>query len=60
MLTTEEHALVSDIGDKLLELYNERDEASSEGDLDRMHELQIEIDAAKAQRQKIIRSASVL
>jgi molybdenum-dependent DNA-binding transcriptional regulator ModE len=60
MLTWEEQALVNDIGDKLLELYAERDEAISEGDMDRVHQLQIEIDDAKAERQKIIRSSYAL
>ena len=60
MLTAEEHALLSDLGDKLLALYDERDEANAEGDLDRLHQLQVEIDDTKAQRQKITRSVSTL
>jgi hypothetical protein len=46
------------IGDKLLELYSERDDAVSDGDLDRVNELQAEIDDVKAERQKIISSAA--
>jgi len=45
---------VKDLGDVLNELYVQRDEAVSEGDLDRVHELQMEIDDVKAERQKII------
>jgi hypothetical protein len=56
MLTWEEHALVNDIGDRLLELYADRDDAISDGDTDRVHQLQTEIDEAKAERQKIIGS----
>lgn len=59
MLTAEECALVNDIGDKLLELHADRDDAISDGDMDRVHQLQIEIDDAKAERQQIISSASV-
>jgi hypothetical protein len=54
MLTAEECAVVKDLGDVLNELYVQRDEAVSEGDLDRVHELQMEIDDVKAERQKII------
>jgi hypothetical protein len=60
MLTWEEHALVNDIGDRLLELYADRDDAIDDGDLDRVHQLEIAIDDAKAKRLSIIRSASAL
>jgi hypothetical protein len=56
MLTAEECALVNDIGDRLLELFADRDDAISDGDLDHVHQLQIEIDEARAERQKIIGS----
>jgi hypothetical protein len=52
MLTTEECALVNDIGDRLLELYVERDDAVSDGDLDRAHQLQAEIDDARLSDRK--------
>jgi hypothetical protein len=54
MLTAEECALVNDIGEKLLDLYSKRDDAISDGDADLAHELQCEIDDAKAERQKIM------
>jgi hypothetical protein len=54
MLSWEEHALVNDIGDRLLELYAYRDDAISDGDLDRVHQIQTEIDDAKFARQNII------
>jgi hypothetical protein len=40
MLTQEERALVTDIADKLLDLYAKRDKAVDEGNLDRVHRLQ--------------------
>ena len=60
MLTTEERALATHIGDRLIELYVERDEAVLARDLDRVHNLQTDIDEAAAQRQKIIGSAEAL
>jgi hypothetical protein len=54
MLTPEERALVTDIGDKLLDLYARRDDAITDGDLDRAQGLQVEIAETAAQRQKII------
>jgi hypothetical protein len=56
MLTAEERALVTDIGDKLLDLYAKRDEAVLDGNLDRVHRLQAEITDVATQRQGIIRS----
>ena len=56
MLTAEERALVTDIGDTLLNLYAKRDEAILNGDLDRVHGLQVEINDAAAQRQGILDS----
>ena len=56
MLTVEERALVTEVGDRLLDLYARRDEALVDGDLARGHELQAEITAAAAQRLAIIRS----
>jgi hypothetical protein len=57
MLTAEERALVTDIGDKLLDLYAKRDEAVTFGDLDRVYRLQAEINEVAADRRNIIRSA---
>jgi len=54
MLTAEKCALVNDIGDKLLELYDERNEAISDGDQDRLYELQMEIDDVMAEREKLL------
>ena len=56
MLTAEERALVTDIGDKLLDLCAKRDEAVLDGNLDRVHRLQAEITDVATQRQEIIRS----
>jgi molybdenum-dependent DNA-binding transcriptional regulator ModE len=54
MLTPEERALVTDIGDRLLELYEERDEARTAADNDRVREAQRQIDRARAEREQII------
>jgi hypothetical protein len=54
MLTAEERALVTDIGDKLLELYTQRDEAVQNGELDRAHELQEKITETAAARKQIL------
>jgi hypothetical protein len=54
MLTREERALATNIGDRLLELYAERDEAVIAGDLFRLHDLQAEIEEASEQRQEIL------
>jgi hypothetical protein len=54
MLTAAECKRVNDIGDKLLELYSEREDASSDGDMDRVEQLQTQIDAFRAERQKIV------
>jgi hypothetical protein len=54
MLTVEERALATHIGDRLIELYVERDHARTEKDWDRVRALQDEIDVAAAQRQEIL------
>ena len=54
MLTREERALATNIGDRLLELYAERGEAVIAGDLVRVHNLQAEIEEASEQRQEIL------
>ena len=60
MLTPEERALVTDIGDRLLDLYAQRDDAILDGDLDLVQGLQTEITEASAQRQEILRSVEEL
>jgi hypothetical protein len=50
MLTVEERAVLTDLGDKLLQLYAKRDEAVQDGDLDRVHTLQTEIAETTVQR----------
>ena len=55
MSTSEGRALVTEIQDRLLELYVEQDEARRAEDRDRAHELQAEIDEATAQREEIRR-----
>ena len=54
-MTCEGRALVTEIQDRLIELYVEQDEARREHDPDRAHELQVEIDKATAQREEIRR-----
>jgi hypothetical protein len=60
MLTMEERALATHIGDRLIELYVERDEAVLAGEIDRVHDLQAEIDEAAAQRREVLDSAEAL
>jgi hypothetical protein len=60
MLTAEERALATHIGDRLIELYVERDQASTERNWGRVRELQGEIDAAAAQRRELLHSADAL
>jgi hypothetical protein len=56
MLTVEERALITDMGDRLLDLYARRDEAILTGDLDGVNKLQAEIIEASAERQELIHS----
>ena len=55
MLTSEARALVTEIQDRLIDLYVQQDEARGEHDPDRARELQVEIDKATAQREEIRR-----
>jgi len=55
MLTEEERAVITDIGNRLLDLYAKRDEAVLEGDLDRLHRLQAEITEVADERYKVVR-----
>jgi hypothetical protein len=58
MLSAEERALALQLADRLISLYEERDEALAEGDLDRVHEIQDRIKEIAAQRQEIIATFS--
>ncbi len=60
MLTPEERALLTDIGDKLLDLFVRRDDAVTDGDLDRAQRLHEEIADVAAERRKILRDAGEL
>ena len=60
MLTPEERALVTDIAEKLLDLYAKRDEAILDGNLDRVHRLQTEISEVSAERQEVLHSVEDL
>ena len=55
MSTSEERSLVTEIEDRLIELYVQQDEARRAEDRDRARELQIEIDQARARREEIRR-----
>ena len=55
MLTSEARALVTEIQDRLIDLYVQQDEVRGEHDLDRARELLVEIDKATAQREEIRR-----
>jgi hypothetical protein len=55
MLTSERRTLVTEIQDRLIELYVQQDEARRTEDRGRQHELQVEIDKATAQREQIRR-----
>ena len=48
MQTSEARALVTEIQDRLIDLYVQQDEARRENDPDRARELQVEIDKATA------------
>jgi hypothetical protein len=54
MFTSARRALVTEIQDRLIELYVQQDEARRTEDR-RAHELQVEIDKATAQREDIRR-----
>ena len=55
MLTSEARALVTEIQDRLIDLYVQQDEARGEQGPDRARELQVEIEKATAQREEIRR-----
>jgi hypothetical protein len=55
MPTFEEHALLTEIDDRLIELYVRQDEAKRTEDRDLARQLQIEIDQARGQREEIRR-----
>lgn len=56
MYTPEEHALIAEVSDRLLELYVKRDDARREGDWQRAHELQNAIDGVSEERWKVIKA----
>jgi hypothetical protein len=58
MLSAEERALALQIADRLISLYEERDVALADGDLDRIHEIQDRINEIAAQRQEILASVA--
>ena len=53
MLSPEERALALDMADKLIELYEQREEALHSRDLGRVHEVQARISATSAERQEL-------
>jgi hypothetical protein len=55
MLTSEARAPVTEIQDRLIDLYVQQDEAPGEQNPDRARELQVEIDKAAARREEIRR-----
>ena len=55
MLISERRALVTEIQDRLIELYVQQVEARRTEDRDRERELQVEIDKATAQREELRR-----
>ena len=59
MQTSEARALVTEIQDRLIDLYVQQDEARREHDPDQARELQVEIDKATAQREEIRRRGAL-
>ena len=57
MQTSEARALVTEIQDRLIDLYVQQDEARGEQNPDRAREPQVEIDKATARREEIRRRA---
>ena len=57
MLTSQARALITEIQDRLIDLYVQQDEARGEQNPDRARELQVEIDKATVQREEIRRRA---
>ena len=53
MLRSEARALVMEIQDRLIDLYEQQDEARGEQNPDRARELQVEIDKATARGEEI-------
>ena len=54
MFTAEERALLTDISDKLLDLYVKRDEAVLDDDLNRAQRLQTEIEELTVHRRELV------
>ena len=57
MLTSEARTPLTEIQDRLIDLYVQQDEAPGEQKPDRARELQVEIDNATARREEIRRPA---
>lgn len=57
MLSPEARALALHMAGKLIALYEEREAALDSGDLDRVYEIQAEINATSAERQEILASS---
>ena len=56
MLSPEERVLALHMADKLIELYEQREEAVGDGDLVRVCELQFEINETIAARREVLQS----
>jgi len=56
MPTPEERALLTDIGDKLLQLYAKRDEALHDSNFERLQRLEVEITETVQQRKNLLHS----
>jgi hypothetical protein len=56
MLSAEERALALQMAERLISLYEQRDEALAEGDLERVHDIQDQINETTAERQEILAS----
>jgi hypothetical protein len=58
MLSPEERALALHLADKLLELYDRRDEAIDDGNVERVFQVQEEIGRTAAERQELLGSST--
>jgi hypothetical protein len=54
--TWEEHALLTNISDRLIELYTKRDDAVLADDFDRADRFQDQIDETSAERRHLLKS----
>jgi hypothetical protein len=58
MMTQEEHALLTEVSDRLLDLYVERDEACKDSDWQRALLLQKAIEEVSEERRQVIEAAA--